>query len=450
MRTFPLFTMPGGRPLLGHLPEYRQDPLEFLCRVAAQGDLVRWRFGPFWTYQVNHPDLVREVLVQKADAFHKPDFMRQVLGEALGEGLVLSEDDLWRRQRRLIQPHFHARFIETYGRQMVQATLEALETWQRQERLAIDEAMMQLTLTIVAQALFGADVRRQAGQVGQAITTLQHIDNRQFNRLFPRPRWWPTPEMRAHRRALARVDAVIHDIIAARRACGARREDLLSLLLEAVDEEDGRGMSDRQLRDEVMTLFIAGHETTANALSWTWILLAQHPEVERRLHAELDGALAGRPPTVADLRALPYTEMVIKEAMRLYPPAWIFSRQTVRQVAIGGHRLGRRAVVTLSPYALHRDPRFFEAPERFDPERFLPEREAEIPRYAYIPFGAGPRVCVGNAFAMLEARLVLATVAQRLRFRLPEGAAPQPEPLITLRPRGPVVMTVEARQAVPA
>jgi cytochrome P450 len=301
----------------------------------------------------------------------------------------------------------------------------------------------------VGKTLFDADVLAEAGSLGAALTTVMRYSNARRGALVRLPAGWPTPRNRRFRAARARLDSTVYRIIAERRRSGEDRGDLLSVLLRShsvpQDADDGGFMTDRQVRDEAMTLFLAGHETTANALSWTWYLLAQHPQVYARLRAEVDMVLAGRSPTLADLEALPYTLRVLKESMRLYPPAYIMLRYTIAPITVGGHRVPRGALLVLSPYTLHRRPDCFPDPERFDPERFAPEAEARLPRNAYLPFGAGPRSCIGNHFALMEAHLVLATLAQRVTFELVRGQRVDTEPLITLRPRNGIQMIVRRR-----
>jgi cytochrome P450 len=442
---------PKGEFLLGNLRPFAKDPPGYLVRAAHEfGDLVLLRLGPTRAYLVSHPDLVREVLVTQAKRFHKSKMDQSILGKFLGRGLLISNGDFHRRQRALVQPAFHTGRIEAYAQVMVDYTRHMLANWAAGQVRQIDEDMMKLTMFIVAKTLFDADVSAEAEQAGRAIQELQEAANLEYRRSFAIPMWLPTPNNRKYRRATAALDAVIHRIIADRRATavdGRVRDtgDLLSMLLLAQDE-DGRSMDDTQVRDEAATLFAAGHETTSNALAWTWYLLCRHPEVQDRLHAELDQVLNGRAPTVADLERLVYTEMVIKEAMRLYPPAWILAGRTPTvNIALRGCPIPAGSLVLIAPYVLHRRPDTFPDPERFDPERFRPEREKELPRYAYLPFGGGPRVCIGNHFALMEARLILATIAQRYRLALEPGQSVELQPQITLSPKNGLRMRLESR-----
>jgi cytochrome P450 len=329
---------------------------------------------------------------------------------------------------------------------MVKHTLRRIAAWTPGSTQPIDHEMADLTMSIIAETLFNAEVGPEADAIGAAVTTVLSIMNERFNRLIPTPNWLPIPENRVFKREIARLDALIQRFIDERRRTGEDRGDLLSMLLLAQDEDDGGFMTDKQVRDEAITLFGAGHETTSNALMWTFYCLSEHPEVEARLHAEVDSVLGDRPPTLEDLPRLPYTEMVIKESMRLYPPAWATTREPNTDVIVGGWPVKRGEVILLNIYGVHRDARFFPDPERFDPERFRPENEKLIPKYAYLPFGSGPRVCIGNAFAMMEARLILATIAQRFALRLAPGHTVKPERMFTLRAKGGMPMIVVPRQ----
>jgi cytochrome P450 len=306
--------------------------------------------------------------------------------------------------------------------------------------------MARLTLAIVVQTLFGADVTREAKEVGRLMVAVLDSANDRLNRILRLPSWVPTRRNLQEKRALARLDALLDSFVAAHRASSETPADLLSVLLAATDEDSGSGMSDRQLHEEMMTLFLAGHETTAMALTWTWYLLSQHPDVERKLVDEVSRVLRGRAPAVADLAQLPYTEMVVRESMRLYPPAAGFAREPIEDVRIGGYDVPRGSLVTVNTYALHRDPRFFDDPERFDPERFAAGWEERIPRYAFLPFGGGPRVCIGNGFAMMETRLILAAVAQRCHLSLEPGQEITPVQLVTVRPKNGIRMRVSVRE----
>jgi cytochrome P450 len=441
---------PGPKTLWpgGHLFYFRRDPLKFFTRMAREyGDVVQFRAGPQRIFLLNHPDYVRDILVTHHERFHKGRALQRAK-RLLGEGLLTSEGDFHRRQRRLAQPAFHRQRVNSYARVMTEFAAQTSARWRDGQTLDIAEEMMRLTLSIVGKALFDADVESDADEVGAALTEVMNLFDYlmlPFSELLEK---LPLPPQRRFERARARLDAVIYRIIEERRRSGEDRGDLLSTLLFAVDEEGGGGrMSDEQLRDEVMTLFLAGHETTANALTWAWYLLAQNPEAESELHAELDRVLeGGRPPAVEDLQALRYTEMIVAETMRLYPPAWAIGRLALAEHEAGGYQIPRGSLVLVSQYVMHRDPRFFPDPERFDPARFAPAAKDARPQFAYFPFGGGVRRCIGEGFAWTEAVLLLAALARRWTPRLAPGHAVEAKPRITLRPgKGGVRMTLTRR-----
>jgi cytochrome P450 len=403
--------------------------------------------GPVKMYQFADPELIHEILVEKADKFHKGAVMKRGLVPFIGNGLVTSDGDFWRRQRKLAQPAFHAKRIENYAGTMVDHTLNMLENWRDGRTIRIDREMMKLTLGIACKTLFDTDVSGDAERVAVLLAEVLDITNERFSAVINLPEWLPTPKRARTAKLIAELDAIIQRFIDERRKTNEDRGDLLSMLILAEDE-NGEHMSDKQLRDEVMTLFFAGHETTANALTWAWYLLSQHAEVRQKLWAEVDSVLGGRAPTLADLSNLPYSDRVIKEALRLYPPAPGMNREPIEDVTVGGYDVPKGVQLSLSIYAMHRSARYFENPEQFEPERFSPEREKQIPRYAYLPFGGGPRVCIGNMFAMMEARLVLATVAARYDLALLPEPQVVPEQLVTIRPRYGIQMQTIARTSV--
>jgi cytochrome P450 len=425
-----------GFPLAA-LAAFRRDPLAFLERVHREhGDVAAWRFGRRRVYLLAHPELVRDVLVTRHRNFIKSRALQRAR-VILGNGLLTSEGEFHLRQRRLAQPAFHRERIAALGEQMVGFASATADGWRAGVEMDLPREMNRLTLAIAGKTLFGADVQAEADEIGSALTDALEAFKRLTNPLGPLLDKLPLPTTLRVRRASERLDATIYRMIAARRASGEDRGDLLSMLLAARDEEgDGGAMTDLQLRDEVLTLFLAGHETTATALSWTWHLLAQHPDVEAKLHAELGATLAGRAPAADDLPRLPYTRAVLAESMRLYPPAWTIGREPKEEFEAGGYRIRAGTVVLVSPWLMHRDPRWWPDPLRFDPERWTPEREAEQPRFAYFPFGGGPRKCIGEGFAWTEGILVLATLAQRWKLRHAPGVEVGRQPLITLRPTG--------------
>ncbi len=427
---------PKGLPVVGNLFAYSRDPLGFLSRCSREyGDVVRLGFPGPPAYLISHPDGVEHVLVKNNKNFVRDRYTRAELA-ILGDGLLVNEGDSWRRQRRLAQPAFHRRRVEAFGETMVSFTERMLDGWQDGDILDVHAEMMRLTLEIVAKTLFDTDISREAEGVGRSMEAIMVRSSDQGSSVFLRmlPDSVPTPGNLAYRRATRRLDGIIDALVEERRRSGADAGDLLSMLLHAEDE-DGRGMSDRQLRDEAMTIILAGHETTAIALSWTWHLLGTHPEVEARLLAELEEVLGGRAPTVEDMPRLRYADAVIKESMRLYPPAWAVGREAVGDCEIGGYHVPAGAQLFISQYVVQRDGRFFDDPGSFDPERWTDGRTEDLPPYAYFPFGGGPRMCIGSGFAKMEAMLLLATVAQRFGLEPVSGRNPVAQPSITLRPR---------------
>jgi cytochrome P450 len=359
---------------------------------------------------------------------------------------VFSDGDLWRRQRQLIQPAFHRERITALGEMMVACTRALIERWHVQARsgrsLDVAEEMSKLALEIVAKALFGTDLGGDKDDLTAAVTDGLAYANHLMNHYLTPPLWVPTRVNRDARRVLAVLDRIINRVIAERHRDPRPRGDLLDMLIGARDAETNCAMSDKQLRDEIVTFLVAGHETTAVALAWTWHLLAQHETVEDRLHAAVADSDASSPPA---LMSVSYVRMTFEESMRLYPPVWGMSRQSYKEDHIGGVRIPPRTVVSVSPYLTHRHPALWDDPERFDPERFSAERSAARPEYAYFPFGGGPRGCIGKQFAMMEAQIVVAMIAQQFRLRPLAGHRIEPHPIFTLRPRGGMPMTVHPR-----
>ncbi|MGH2529219.1 MAG: cytochrome P450 [Actinomycetota bacterium] len=435
---------PGPRlSRLAALRAFRRDPIGLLARAAACGDVSHLKLPRFPAYLLNHPDLVRDVLVTGGHHFMKGPTI-QAAKLVLGKSLLTSEGEHHSRQRRMIQPIFHHDRIAGYGGPMVEHTLRTAGRWGDGHTLDVHREMARLTLSVVGTTLFGTDVETdEARAVGDALALQLSMFDRVFSPFFRVSMRLPLPSNRRFDRANASLDAVIGRMIAERRATGASGDDLLSLLIRA--QEDGAGMTDRQVRDEAMTLFLAGHETTSTALTWTWYLLSQHPEAERKLHAELDDVLGGRAPAAPDVPRLRYTEMVISESMRVLPPAWAIGRRALADHEVGGYEIPRGAVVIVSPYLVHHDPRWYEDPEAFVPERWAEGQGEKPPRHAYFPFGAGSRMCIGEPFARLEAILVLAAIAQRWRLRLAPGHPVELQPVITLRPRHGMLMQVNRR-----
>lgn len=430
-------------PLLGHLRDFRTRRLDLLRRVQQEcGDVGIFQVGVWPVVLMNRPSDLATVLVEQADAFEKSPLSRRYLRPLFGNGIFVTEDAPHRRHRKLMAPAFQHRQIATYAAIMSAYAEDIQQRWQDGQEVDLAQAMMRLTLWIAGRTLFTVDLLQAADEIGKVVTDLIRLGSEVANRPIPIPLHWPTSRNRRLRSAMDRMDARIYGLIAERRGVNRDPGDVLSMLLHAWDEEDGSGLTDQEIRDELITLLIAGHETTATGLAWTWYLLMQHPPIYQQLRAEVDDVLVGRTPTVADLAQLPMTLRVFKEALRLYPPAWIIMRQARQAVTVGEYDLPEGMRVAISPYTLHRNPAHFPDPERFDPDRWTPENEAKIPRYAYLPFGAGPHVCIGNHFAMMEAQLVLATLVQRVTFELVPGQQIAPEPLITLRPRGGIRVVV--------
>jgi cytochrome P450 len=432
---------------------FRNEPLAFITEIGrAYGDIAYFRMGPVRAYFVNNPQLIREVLVTKNKSFRRPKWLTRPLSKIDGNGLVLSDGDFWLRQRRLVQPAFSTKRFDGYAQSTVDGTRRMLKRWPAAGTFDIADEMTHLTLDIIAATLFGVDLGDRAPEVGEAVRIISREFVGEAGNPFQLPDWVPTPAHRRKRRAIKTLDDLIRGIIRQRRASREDRGDLLSMLLLAVDEEgDGRGMTDEQARDEAVTLFNAGHDSTAAALSWIWYLVARHPAVEAKLVEEIDVSLAGRAPTYGDLPRLPYAEMVVRESMRVYPPTWaMIPREVVEPVELAGYTVGRGSWIYAFPWVTHRDERFFKEPEKFDPQRFAPGRIEQIPQYAYFPFGGGPRVCIGNAFATMEMILILATVLQSFRVRLAaDQGEVEPEPLIAIRPKGGLRVSLE-RRAEPA
>jgi cytochrome P450 len=437
---------PKGYPIIGNAFQPKGDTITYLTNCAREfGDIVFFRFVGVPACYVNRPDYIESVLVTQSNNFVKSKDYR-AMRRVLGNGLLTSDGEFWRRQRKLIQPAFYQERVASYAEIMVGYTQRMLETWSDGQTLDVHEAMMRLTLGIVAKTLFDADVSHEAEEVDAALTVLMGKFLRQAGMALLLPTWVPLPTSQLLKRAVGRLDKVIYDIIEQRRSSGQMSGDLLSVFLQARDDR-GVGMTDGQLHDEIMTLFLAGHETTANVLSWTWFLLGQNPEAEEKMIAEMDRVLGGRVPTPADLPRLIYTDMVLREAMRLYPPVWVIGRRALAPFRLGEYELPANTNMLISQLILHHDARYFPEPERFDPDRWRAgdPRCASLPRFAYFPFGGGPRVCIGAGFGMMEAALLLTTIAQKFRIQIAPGQTVRMQPTVTLRPRNGIPVTLKRR-----
>jgi cytochrome P450 len=430
--------------LLGSTLEGWRDPIGLMNRaVSEHGDVVRLTFGPMNFVVLNHPDAIRHVLVDKPTNYTKSqnyDGLKLVLGR----GLVTSEGDLWRRQRKLTQPAFHRERLAGFAEQMVSMTDAACARWAAlgPGEINVHAEMMRLTFGIAGRTLFGVDVDRFASEMADAVGFASRFTREYVERLVRVPTWVPLPSNLRFRRAMRTMTAVVQEIIDSRRRAGDAGDDLLGMLLQS------ESMSDDLLRDEVMTAILAGHETTANALTWMWHVLAKHGDIAQRMRDEIVSVLGGRPPQASDLPRLEFVTRVVQEAMRLYPPVWSFERQAIKDDAVMGFAIPGGTVVGIFPYVLHRSRTWWEDPERFDPDRFLPERIASRPRYAYLPFGGGPRTCIGASFAMMEAQIVAARVMPRFTFETIHEHV-DAELDVTLRPKGGLAMRL-ARLPAPA
>ena len=418
--------------------------------VATYGPVSHYKIGPSHIVFINDPGLIWEVLINQPQNFIKERTQRR-MKILLGEGLITSDGEIHKRQRRIAAPAFHRQRIQNYGSMMVDRAAAIRDEWQPGQKIDIAAEMMRLTLQVVARTLFNTDVTSDVQAINDEVNVIMDL----YNFLIALPRaeamlHLPIPGLMRFRKARKRLDAVVHRMIEQHQADGVDRGDLLSMLITSRDEEgdeegDSGRMSDEQLRDEVLTIFLAGYETVANALTWTWMLLGQNPEAEARMHAEIDAVLAGRSPTLDDLPQLKYTEMVFAESMRLYPPAWAMGRQATRDIEIGPYKLPAGSYLFFSQYIMQRSAEQFPDPLRFDPERFTAEAKAGRPKFAYFPFGGGSRQCIGEAFAWMEGILLLATIAQSWRLRLIPDQKIGLAPKITLRPDGPIWVVPERR-----
>ncbi|OWK35133.1 cytochrome P450 [Fimbriiglobus ruber] len=435
---------PPGRFFSGNLHQFLPRRLDFFLDVAREyGDLATIRFGPRRIFLASHPDLIEQVLVTDAKHYIK-HFGAQLYRPVLGNGLVLSEGDFWLRQRKLSQPAFLKSRVLTYAPLMGDLADRMLANWRPGEKVDVHYEFSSLTSAIALKTLFDLDDPGDREEFTNTLRESFDLMSYRIGNLLKFPLWIPTPHNLRLKRKVAHLYRVVDGFIAHGRARKEPGNDLLSRLIAARDE-DGKPMTDRQLRDEAMTLYLAGHETTALTLSWSWHLLARHPKVEEKLVDEWKTVLNGRTPTVEDLTRLPYTDAVVTEAMRVYPPVYLIGRQATKDLELGGYRVPKGLTVFMAQWVSHRDPRYFPDPEEFRPERWLDGLASRLPRYAYYPFGGGPRVCIGNTFALMEAVIILAAVGQRFRFTLESHAPPEFEPQITLLPKDGIPAVLKRR-----
>jgi cytochrome P450 len=428
----------------------RRNQLELFLPEMFSRNLLYRRIFLLRSFLVIKPDYIEQVLLTNQANFVKSHFVQRLLGPLLGEGLLTSEGEVWRLQRRIAAPAFNHKAVEGFVEIMAAASADLVERWHGIEPpFDLSEQMMGLTLEIIAKTMFSTDVREQIERVRRLVQILVAENPPSALDLFGLPQWLPRPKAKAVRAVIREFDRLVAEILAPRRDDRTPRGDLLALLMQSRDPETGEAMSDKELRDQIITIFLAGHETTANALSFAWWLLAENPAAEARMHEEIDRVLAGRRPGFADLPNLRYTRMVFEETLRLYPPAHSISRRAVAADVIGGVTVPANSVITISPYVTHRNPELWPDPDRFDPERFAPDRAAARHRFAYLPFGGGPRICIGQGFAIAEAQVILASIAQSFRVKLVPGHKVEPRARVTLRPATGVLVTLEPRVPSP-
>lgn len=441
----------SSRSGLAAIKQLKADPLSYyMANRADYGDYVRVKSLPgFDFYTLTHPTAVEHVLQTHQKNYRKPDVFLKPTTLLFGNGIFTSEGEFWMKQRRLSQPAFHRNHIGAMASVIVQCVEKMLLSWDSkadESQIDLQHEMVHLTLSVAGRTLFSTDLSDHATDVGLAVREAFEVLNHKMNNYpFVFPLWVPTEENQQFKRAKGILDSVIAKIISDRRKDSQDHHDFLGLLMSARDEDSGKGMSDEQLKDEVLTLLVAGHDTVAASLTWTWIMLSQHPHVRAQLHDELKSVLDGRNPELKDTERLPYTRMVFDETLRLYPPAWGQPRQSMDEDVVDGYYLPKNAFVSLNQYTTHRHPEFWQRPEEFDPERFTPENIKGRPRFAYFPFGGGARVCIGQNLALLEAQLAIATIAQRYQVDLLPGQQIVPDPTFTLIPRGVVSATLKRR-----
>lgn len=443
MTTFP----PGPKTkLLGlDFPEkFKSAPLGTAAQMRDFGDLSHVRMGPIEWYQINTPDLIKEVFVTKSKIFGKTDRFKQILSTVDGQGLVLSEGEFWLRQRRIIQPSFNHDKLADYGRIMVEKTDQIIDGWKNEQKLDLLEEMTHTTLGVISKILFGLDVGDEAKKLGDAVNTISTCLYREFGDIFLFPEWLPLPSKIEKHKAVALLDEMIERAMV-KSEKGGEHNTIIASILAAVDTEgDGKGMTREQARDEAITMFNAGHDSTAAALAWCWYLLCKNEGVYNEFLTQVD-MLAGKAPNFMDLAKVPMSMEIAKETLRLYPPAWTVPRQANEETELAEYTIPKGSLVNKFPYIIQRDPRYFERPDDFIPSRFSKENEHKIPNFSWVPFGAGPRACIGKDFALMEMQLVLIRVAQRFRFKLQDDRDIEVNPLISLEPKGGVPVVAMTR-----
>jgi len=441
-RSLPQPPGPRGDTLLGSTLDFKESPLQFACYVQkAYGDVARFRVGPSWWVLVSDPKLVHDMMVERANEFQKPAIARRLWEKFLGDGVLTTEGEVWKRQSRLIRPAFRKGRVAAYGDTMVAYTERMMADWSEGEERDLGEEMVALTLEIVAKTLFDTDVRQGSAKVGEAMKVLNVEMLNHIYMPVPLPRWWPSKANKRKIKAIQDIEDIVADVVKARRAEGEDRGDLLSMLVFSKDEQ-GDALSDKEIRDQAMTLFFAGHETTAHALTWAWYLLATNPTVTERLQADIHEVTGGEALTVPLLKQLPYLSRVVDECLRILPSVWVFMKEPIADTELGGYRMPKGTQIMISPYILQHDGRWFPQPETFDPDRFEKERARVIPKGAYVPFSGGSRICAGRNFALMEMRLILGTMLQRLKPEVPADLVPEKEAVLSMQPKDGLPATI--------
>lgn len=441
---------PPGKLFLGNLLELRHDTLNILVKYSREiGDVVRIRLGPRELFFINNPNYFEHILQKNHLNYTKETRAWNKLRPLFGDGLLTSFGPKWLQQRRTMQPAFHRQRIENLSNIFINKTIELADRWSsniyRNRPINVAEEMMRLTFRIVTATMFSEDLKKEVDTVYWALTQILQYASQSYGRILDFPLWFPTPRNHRVKSGLKALNKIVYELINKRRNHKSAQLDLLAMLMEARDPETGKGMSDEEIRDQVMTIFMTGHETTALALTWTWYLLSVFPNAEQKLYSELKSVLGRRIPTLEDLQKLKYTNRVFKETLRLYPPIWVFGRKTKEPDVLGEYQIPGGSTVFISPYVMHRNSKYFENPEGFDPDRFTTEQIHPPPPFTYIPFGGGPRLCIGRDFALLEFQIIISILAQQFKLSLLPGHVVEKDPSMTLRPRRGMFMTIEEK-----